>query len=43
MLIMGQLIEVLNREIAIRVLVLMENFHNISNKVKLRLISKSQI
>ena len=42
MLIMGLPIVVLNHEIIIMVLELMGNFHNISNKAKLKLISKFQ-
>ena len=42
MLIRGLPITVLNHEIIIRVLGLMGNSHNTSNKVKLKLISKSQ-
>ena len=43
MLIVGLLVEVLNHEIIIMGLELMGNFHNIFNKVKLKLINKFQI
>ena len=42
-LIVDQLVEVLNHEIIIMELELMGNFHNIFNKVKLKLINKFQI